>query len=95
MAGDGGVASAVVGKSFLEVASLTLVVWIGISAVGLLSSSSRNAARVGVGFRWKNAFTLACSEVYLFVPMREKSMKGPDAAVILRKFLVAVLNWLA
>ena len=89
MAGNGGVASAVMGKSFLVVMLLTLVVWIGISVVGLLSSSWRNAACMGVGFRRKNAFTLPCSEVNLFIPTREKLMKGPDAAIILRKFLVA------
>ncbi len=88
MAGDRCVVSAVVGKSFLVVASSTLVVWMGISAVGLLSSSSRKTARAGVGFQQKNVFTLACSEVNLFVPTRENSMKGPDTAVILRKFLV-------
>ena len=90
MAGDRGDASAVVGTSFLVVASMwTLVVWMGISAVGLLSSLSRKTACTGVGFRLKNVFTLACLEVLYLFPTRENLMKGPDAAVILRKFLVA------
>jgi hypothetical protein len=67
MAGDRGDASAVVGTSFLVVASMwTLVVWMGISVVGLLSSLSRITAYAGVGFRRKNVFTLSCLEV-LFI----------------------------
>jgi len=89
MIGNGVDASAVVGTSFSVVASMwTLVLWMGISAVGLLPSSSKKTTRAGVGFRRKNVFTLACSDVYFF-PTREASVKGPEAAVLLRKFLVA------